>query len=205
MILNRVLIDLLLTCRQHDIVLKRIAEDDRTPEIDQLHDTVLVDDNVVKLEITMCQSHLMQITHTTDDLQRGASDLVSCHLTSHDRSKQIERCVLHDLVPLALLVDDVDSLDHVAVVQSRADTELGGDLFVVLPLGLVGVAIAELLHSECGAIACTLHETHRASSARTEDLAKLAVLGDQAVIVRKWHVRRLRTTSRRRPRAISRL
>jgi hypothetical protein len=93
---------------------------------------VLVDDNVVKFQISMCKTHAVQVQDTTKDLQSTASNLVARHFASHDNRKEIERRVLHHFKPAALFMYYVDCFDYVAMMQSRADTELCSDTCGVL-------------------------------------------------------------------------
>ena len=150
---------MLLTSRQDDIVLERIPENDRAAKINDLHDTMLIDHYIVQLQISMRKTHAVEILHTRHDLQRAATYLLPAHLASHDDREEVERCVLHDFVPLALLLNDIHRLDDVTVVERGADTEFGRDLLVVFSLRLVRMPVSELLHRKGYTITGPLHES----------------------------------------------
>lgn len=57
-----------LTTRKYNLVFEWILEHSSTPEIDDLHDSVLVDHDVVKLQIPMCQTHAVEVCHSVQDL-----------------------------------------------------------------------------------------------------------------------------------------
>ena len=66
----------MLTTRENDTVFKWIFENARTAEIDDFHDTVFVHNDVIKLQITVCQSHTVQVCHAAENLQERAGDLL---------------------------------------------------------------------------------------------------------------------------------
>lgn len=155
-----------LTCSHDNFILEGILKHDGASKVNDLHDAVLVDDDVVELEISMSQAHAVQICHTAEDLECAARNLISGHLASHDDSKQVITAVLHDFKPGAFLMDDVNGLDDVAVMQGGSYTEFGRDFFVVVTLALIGVTGSELLDGESLAVGGSLHKSHRASSSR---------------------------------------
>lgn len=148
-----------LTCSHHNLILEGISEHHSATEIDQLHDALVIDHNIVQLEITMRQTHAVQVQHSTQNLQRRASNLLTTHLPSHDRRKQVVGRVLHHFVPLPPLIYYVDCLDDVAMVKSRANTKFRRDLLVVVLLALIGMTVSKLLHGEDHAVSRALHET----------------------------------------------
>lgn len=88
-------------------------------------------------------------------------------------------------------MDNVNCLDDVSVMQGRANAELSGDLLVVFPLALVSVTGTELLHGKSLAVGGSLHQSHRAASARTKNSTKFAIFGCQSVVIGKRHALRL--------------
>lgn len=138
---------------------------------------MFVNHDIIKLQISMRQTHTVQIQDTTEDLQSATGDLVARHLACHDGGEEIEGSILHNFEPVALLMDDVDRLDDVAVMKGRTDTELRCNLLVVLSLAFVGVAGAELLDGESLAISSPLHESDRSTGSRAKYSAEFAILG----------------------------
>ena len=138
---------------------------------------MVVNHNIIKLQISMRQTHTVQIQDTTEDLQSAAGNFVARHFACHDNREQVERSILHNLKPVALLMDDVDRLDDVAVMKGRTDTELSCNLLVVFPLTFVCVTGAELLDGKSLAISSSLHESDRPTGARAKNSSELAIFG----------------------------
>lgn len=111
--------------------LARLLAENGAAEVDKLHDTVMSDDDVLELEITVGEARAVEVVGTCQDLHKGAIDLVCGHLPGHHPIEEAVRCVLHDLEPGAIFIEQVQGLDDVGVVESTADAELGGDLAVV--------------------------------------------------------------------------
>lgn len=55
------------------------------------------------------------------------------------------------LIVMTMITDNVDSLDNIWMFESAANAEFGGDLFLILLLGLPSTFRSELLHSKNGA------------------------------------------------------
>jgi len=176
-----------LTCCEYYLALERIPKDNSTTEINDLHNAVLVDNDVVQLQIAMCEAHAVQVADTTQNLQCAACNLLFAHFTSHDRGEEIERRIFHDFVPITLFMDNIDRLDDIAVMEGGADTELGRDLLVVLFLALVRVPCSKLLDRKRLAVASALHKPDRAACARAKDSPELSVFRLQTVVVAKRH------------------
>lgn len=70
--------------RSGDLVLARVVKDGGRTEIDELDDIVAGHDAVVEFEITMSQSHLVQVVDTVDNLPENTVDFRSRHLARHD-------------------------------------------------------------------------------------------------------------------------
>lgn len=124
---------------------------------------MVINHNVIKLQISMRQTHAVQVKDTTEDLQSAAGDLVARHLASHDDRKEIKGSILHNFEPVALLMDDVDRLDDVAVMKGRTDAKFSCNFLVIFSLAFVCVAGAELLDCEGLAISSSLHESDRST------------------------------------------
>ena len=54
----------ILTTSKNNFVLERIPEDSGTPEVDDLHDAVLIDDHIVELQIAMGETHAVEVGHS---------------------------------------------------------------------------------------------------------------------------------------------
>lgn len=159
-------------------------------EIDNLHDALVTDDDIVEFEIAVGEAHAVNIRDAIEDLQEAAADLFTAHSASHDNGKQVVRAILHDFEPAALFLQNVERLDDVAVVERGTNAKLRRHLLGVFLLRLVGVAGAELLDGKDGAVLFAAHQADGATGAGTEHLAELAVLGSEAVVVGERHVRR---------------
>lgn len=191
------------TCSKNNVILEWVAEYNGTAKVDDLHDAVLVDNNVIKFEISVSQAHAVQVGDTTQDLKGAAGDFISRHLARHDNGEQVKGTVLHDFEPAALFVNDVNGLNDVSVVQGGAYAELSRDLFVVVPLALVGMSGTELLDSKRLAIGGSLHQSHRATSSSSKHAAKLAIFVDKSVVVGERNSLRTAVVGGRRTSAIS--
>ena len=157
----------------------------RAAEIDNLHDAVLADNDVVKLEVPMSEAHAVEVCDTIKDLQKAARNFFPLHLATHDNCKQIKRRILHHLIPAALFLQNVKRLDDVAMMQRRPDAKLGRHFFAILFLGLVAMPGTELFDSKDRVVIASLHEPHRATGSRTQDLAKLAILGSENALFKQ--------------------
>jgi len=74
--------------------------------------------------------------------------------------------------------DDIDCFDDVWMLESGADTELCGNLFLVFLLGLTVSLWPELLDSidDATALVAGLYETDGATGSTAEDTAQFAIL-----------------------------
>lgn len=154
-------------------------------KIDNLHNTLITDNDVVELQVPMREAHTMQVGDTIEDLQEAASNLLPRHPASHDNGKEVKGRILHDFEPAALFLQDVQGLNDVAVVESGSNAELGRHLFVVLPFRLIRVSGPEFLDGEDGAVLGSTHEPDGAASTRSQYLAESSVLGGQSMVVAK--------------------
>ena len=88
-----------------------------TTKINNLHDPVLADHYVVQLQIPVREPHAVEIGHAAQDLEEATADFFPRHLARHDDGEEVERRILHHLVPLALLLYDVKRLNDITVMQ----------------------------------------------------------------------------------------
>lgn len=83
---------------------------------------------------------------------------------------------------MAMVIDDIDGLDDVAMLEGRAYTEFSGDLFLIFLFGFVWTLWTKLLDCIDVSAVLTLDETDGATCAAAEDFAPLAVLfGDMGM------------------------
>jgi hypothetical protein len=75
-----------------------------------------------------------------------------------------------------MVVDNIDGFDDVGMLESRAYTELCGDLFLVLLLGLAGAFCTELLDSVDMTAILSLYETNDTTCPAAENPAPLSIL-----------------------------
>ena len=162
-----------------------------TTEIYNLHDPMFAHHHVVELQIPMCEPHAVEIRHTAQNLEEATADFLTRHLARHNNGKEVKRRVFHDLVPLSLLLHNVERLNDIAVVQRGPHAVLGCQLLHVLALRLVRVARSELLDGKHHLVLGAPHKAHRPARSCAQDLAELAVLGREPVVVAKRHLRRL--------------
>ena len=98
-----------------------VLEDDGGTEIDQFDSVVACHDTVVEFEIPMSESHVVKVVDTIDDLFEDAVNLGSSHLARHDNREEVEFGVLHDLVVVPVVGNDVESFDDVRVMKGRTN------------------------------------------------------------------------------------
>jgi hypothetical protein len=110
----------------------RVMEYGCSAKVDELDDVLLGHDTVVKFEVPVCESHFVEVLHAVTDLAKDAVDFWTTHFAGHDHREEVVRSELHDLVIVAMVVNDIDGLDDIRVLERRADTELCGDLLLVL-------------------------------------------------------------------------
>lgn len=154
-------------------------------KIDDLHNALIANNDVVELQVPMREAHTMEVCDTIEDLQEAASNLLPRHPAGHDNGKEVKGRILHDFKPAALFLQNVQGLYDVAVVESRSDAELGRHLFVVLPFRLIRVSGPEFFDGEDGAVLGSTHEPDGAASTRSQHLAEPSVLGGQTMVVAK--------------------
>lgn len=106
-----------------------------------------VEEEVLRLDVTMRYTLAMQVLHSQQNLLERALDFAGTHATALDGGVEISaRAVFHDFAPcLMLVLNEVDCFDDVGVVERGADAELGSQLLDVLLLRLVLAALAEFL------------------------------------------------------------
>jgi hypothetical protein len=88
-----------------------------TTKINELHDAPVVHDHIIQLQIPMCKTQAVKIGYAVENLKEATGDFLASHLSSHNDSKKVEWCVLHDFVPPPSLMKNVERLNDVAVMQ----------------------------------------------------------------------------------------
>lgn len=111
-----------------------------------------IEQQILRLNVPMGDSHRMQIGNSFENLLEVAIDRRARHIALLDRRVQIAaRAVLHHLTPMMTFVlDEIDGFDHVGVVQGGRDAELRGELLNVVFLRLVLASLSEFLTKEKG-------------------------------------------------------
>jgi hypothetical protein len=139
------------------------------------------------------EAHFVEIFYAVTDLTENAVNLWTTHLSAHDDTKKVERGELHDLemvresagrwlagqtnlVVVAMVKHDVNSVDNISMFEGRAHAEFGCNLFLVLLLTFTRAFRAELFHGENGAVVLSLDETHCAPCAAAKDAPPFAIL-----------------------------
>jgi len=72
-------------------------EDSGSTKIDKLNDVIGRHDAVIELEITVSETHLMEILNAIADLTEDTVDFRPTHFTRHNNAEQIKGCILHNL------------------------------------------------------------------------------------------------------------
>lgn len=156
--------------------LERQFADHGTAKVDDLDDAVFVHDTVVQLQISVGNTHLVQIRDALDHTVEAAGNLVAAHVTLHHGGEELILGVLHHLVEAIVLLDDINGLDDVGMVESGAQGVLGHDLLGVDAFRLDRATLAELLDSKGLVVRGASQDADRAASAMAQNLAHLAVL-----------------------------
>ena len=73
--------------RGWDLVFTRIVEYGGCPEIDELHDIIGRHDTIVEFEISVSESHFVEVVDTVDNLAENTVDLWSSHFSRHDHGE----------------------------------------------------------------------------------------------------------------------
>ena len=103
-----------------DRLLVRISKDSSGAKINKLNGLARHHDAVVELQITMRQAHAVKVIDARDDLLEDAVNFRSAHLAGHDDRKEVVLGVLHDFVIVAMVFNDIKSLDDIWVCQSQS-------------------------------------------------------------------------------------
>lgn len=158
--------------------LARIVEDSGSAEIDELHDIVRCHDAVVEFKVTVGKTHFVQVLDTIAYLAEYAVNFRAAHLSRHDDTEQIERSVLHDLIIVAMVRNDINGLDDIGMFQGGSDAEFGGDLLLILALGFARTLWPELFNSENTStiLVAGLDEAYSSTSTASENTAPFAIL-----------------------------
>lgn len=157
--------------------LSRIMKDNRGTKVDNLDDILLCHDAIVELEISVCESHAVEIVDAVDDLAKDAVNFWTGHLTGHDDAEQVKGSILHDLVEMAMIANDFNRFDNVRVLERGAHAKLCSNLFVIFSFRLSGLSLAKLFYGiNCPAVLClALDESYRAACTRAENFAPFTI------------------------------
>ncbi len=81
--------------------------------------TSTIQEKVLWLDVTMGNTHTVQVLHTMQDLLEATFDLSDAHPALLDCSVEVStRTVFHDLTPsLLLILHEIDGFDDVCVMQ----------------------------------------------------------------------------------------
>src|SRR6202023_1639470 len=71
----------------NEVLFERILEDDRASKINDLDDTKFINHTVVQFQVSMRKSHLMQISHPSNNLFKATSNLLLCLSSCHHDCK----------------------------------------------------------------------------------------------------------------------
>ena len=77
---------------------------------------------------------------------------------------------------MTTVTDDVDGFDDVGMLEGGTDTKLGGDLLLILLLGLTGSFGSKLFDGKNVAIVFALDQADGTASTGSEDATPFAVL-----------------------------
>lgn len=144
---------------------------------------MLVDHHVVQLQVSVRQAHSVKISHTIKDLSETACHLGFCHSARHHNCEQVEWSVLHNLIPVAPLLNDIEGPDDIAVVKSRTDAELRRDLLGILLHRLPAVAVSELFDGKDDTVRAALQQANRTSGSGSQDSTEFPILGVKAMVL----------------------
>jgi len=134
----------------------------------------------------------MKVIYTFAYLAEDTVDLGTAHPLRHDDTKEVIRCILHNLhrwskdaqdvkdgkylIVMATVADDVNGFDDVRMLESGTDTKLGGDLFLVLLFGLTGSFGSKLFDGKDVAVVFSLDQPDSTASTRSKDSTPFAIL-----------------------------
>jgi hypothetical protein len=109
---------------------------------------------------------------TTEKRSKGANS-ITCRRKVSWLGRSTEET---DFIIVAMVENDIDSFYDVGVLEGGANTELCGDLFLVLLFALACAAWTKLLYGVYVAAVLSLDETNSATCTAAEYLAPLSVL-----------------------------
>lgn len=151
-------------------------EDGSRAKIDEFDDVAGRHDTVIKFEVTMGKTDGVEVVNAFADLAEDTVDLRTAHLLRHDNTKEVVGSILHHLVIVATIANDVDGFDYIRMLERGTNTKFSGDLLLVLLFALAGSLRPELLDSEYVTPVLSLDQSDGTAGARTEDSAPFAVL-----------------------------
>lgn len=111
--------------------------------------TPSVQQQVLRLNVSVGYTHRMQIRNSVQDLLETALDFATLHPPFLDRSIEIATgTVFHDFAPVvSFVLHKIDCLHNVDVVESRGDAEFRRQFLDVILLRLLFATLSELLQS----------------------------------------------------------
>lgn len=151
-------------------------EDGSCAKIDKFDNVVGGHDTVIKFEVTMGEADRVEVVNAFANLAEDAVDLRTAHLLRHDNTKEVVGSILHHLIVVATIADDVDSFDDITMLECGTNTKFCGDLLLVLLFALAGTFRPKLLDSEYVTPVLSLDQSDGAAGARTEDSAPFTIL-----------------------------
>lgn len=140
----------------------RILEDDGTTKVDNLHDTAFIQHHVIKLQVSVSDTHRVQISDTIQHLSPAACDFLCRHFTTHDDIEEIVGSIFHDFVKVGTFLDNVKGFDDVGIMQCRTNTEFGSDFLDILLFIFTRLSFTKLFDRKCLVICATPDKTDRA-------------------------------------------
>lgn len=121
----------------------------------------------------MGKAHFVKIFDTITNLAKYAVDLWATHLSGHDDAEEIKWGVLHYLVIVTVVGDDIKGVYDIGVFECRTYTKLGSNFFLIFFFTLARTFGSKLLCGINGAsiLGIALYETNCATGTSTKDTA----------------------------------
>ena len=170
-----------------DVVLPGGLEALGAAEVSDLHAAVLRQQDVLRLEVSVRDAHVMHIVDGSHHLLEEAIGLGVLQLAcgGDKRVKVTSGAILHHLVVVALRVlEEVVSIDDAVVLERGGDAELVSQTLAVLRVGLVQLP-RELLHRVQHLLVVDLlvRDSHDPKRAPANDLLALPVLLEERLML----------------------
>jgi len=155
----------------------RVMKNGSSAEINELDNIVWGHDAIIKLEVAVGKAHFVKIFNTVTYLAKYAVDLRAAHLGRHDDAEEIKWSVLHYLIIMTMIGDDVKGVYDVGVFQGGTDAKLGSNLFLVLFFTLTRTLGSEFLGGidRTTILGASFYEANGASSASAQDATQFSI------------------------------